>query len=150
MRSGAETGVEYAREIALSALARRDLSEAVLRARLRSAGIDREVADETVGVLRNAGLVNDARLCRARAEKLARQGYGNQVIESRLDGEGLQRPEITSALAELPPEEERVQSLAREVEPRRLPGLLFRRGFGEDAIDSALAHLDAVPETELP
>lgn len=150
MRSGADSGLEDAREIAFLALARRDLAESVLRARLRSAGIDHDVADETIVALRRAGLVNDARLCRARAEKLAGQGYGNRVIESRLDREGLQRSEITSALAELPPEEERVREVSREVEARRLPGLLFRRGFGEDAIDSALAHLDAVPETELP
>jgi SOS response regulatory protein OraA/RecX len=150
VRGGAESGSEGAHEIAISALARRDLSEAALRARLRSAGIGHDVEEETLAALRRAGLVNDARLCQARAQKLAGQGYGNSVIEARLDHEGLQRSEVTSALAELPPEEVRAQALAREEEPRRLADLLFRRGFGEDAIESALAHLDAVPETELP
>ncbi len=143
MHDGDQSGLEHAREIALGALARRDLSEAALRARLHSAGITSAAVDETLDALSRTGLVDDPRLAASRAAKLADRGYGNDAIESRLDHEGFDPSVIRDALRNLPPEEERALAFSVGVDQRRLGPILFRRGFGEAAVELVLARREA-------
>src|SRR6266542_2733928 len=58
-------------DVATRALARRDFSARGLRERLQRAGIDPAEAEEALGALQRAGLVDDARFALARAQMLA-------------------------------------------------------------------------------
>ena len=86
-----------------------------------------------------AGLVDDARLARTRAEALAERGYGDAAIRHRLAQEGLPEELVTGAVAGLAGEAERA---ARLVERRgtgiRTARYLAGRGFGEEAVEAAL------------
>ncbi|TMJ96589.1 MAG: RecX family transcriptional regulator [Actinobacteria bacterium] len=96
------------------------------------------------GFLERAGLLDDERLARARAESLAERGWGNEAIVARLGSEGLDEDVARAAAAELAPEGDRAGRLAgTETDPRRIASLLSRRGFGEDVVEAALARLDA-------
>lgn len=138
---------------AVAALARRDLSREVLIRRLEAAGFQSQDAAAAVERLAADGLLDDLRTARTRASRLAEQGYGDAVIEGRLREEGLGQEDVDVALGELVPEPERAFSLAtghRSDGPRRVGSLLSRRGFADDAVETALARLDCPTETELP
>jgi SOS response regulatory protein OraA/RecX len=97
-----------------------------------------------VAALASAGLVDDARLARRRAEALAGAGWGDAAVEARLARDGVGRQDVRAALAELEPERERAARLVQGLEdPRAAWRLLMRRGFGEDAIEDAVGVLDA-------
>jgi SOS response regulatory protein OraA/RecX len=139
-------------EVAGRALEHRDLSSAALRARLDAAGVGEALAEDTVARLVGDGLVDDARTASLRAQGLARRGHGNRAIDARLERDGFDRDCRAAALADLEPEETRAQALvgdASGAELRRLVAGLQRRGFGTDAIESALARFDAPTEPEL-
>jgi regulatory protein len=125
------------------ALSRRSLSRRSLEERLRKAGVAPTAEASAMGVLSEAGLVDDARLARARAETLAARGWGNRAIETRLTGEGIGGELARVAVADLPPEAERAGPLVSELPPRKAWTLLARRGFDPDTIDSVLGALDA-------
>jgi regulatory protein len=133
-------------DLAGRALARRDLSRSELERRLLAAGIDPQDAARTVARLAGAGLVDDVRLARSRAARLAARGLGDAVIEARLAGEGIGEAERGEALAALEPEEERARRLAGTAgsgAAPRLAATLYRRGFAQSAVEAALAALDA-------
>ena len=116
------------------ALRHRDLSRRRLAERLERA-VPPAAAAESLATLERAGLVDDARVARMRAESLAGRGYGDEAIRHRLRAEGL--PD--EAVEELDPEVER----ARPLIERRGPGprtarYLAARGFGEEAVEAAL------------
>jgi len=130
----------------LAALERRDLSEAALGERLAAAGIGAEGARATLAALTAVGLVDDVRLAMRRAEALVARGYGDALIERRLEHEGLGPAAIREALAQLVPEWRRACSVALErrgAGETRLASFLARRGFAEDSVETALARLDA-------
>jgi regulatory protein len=132
---------EHALAVATRALARRDFSERGLRERLQRAGIRPAEAEEALGALVRAGLVDDGRFAISRAQALAERGKGNAAIRFDLQQQGLATEEIEAALATLEPERER----AERVIGRRGGGvatarLLARRGFDEDAVAAAVAH----------
>ncbi|HSC72839.1 MAG TPA: RecX family transcriptional regulator [Gaiellaceae bacterium] len=121
-------------QVAQRALRHRDLSRRRLAERLEDA-VPPAAAAESLAVLERAGLVDDARVARVRAESLAARGYGDEAIRHRLQAEGL--PE--EAVGKLEPESER----ARPLIERRGPGprtarYLASRGFGEEALEAAL------------
>lgn len=131
---------ERALAVATRALARRDFSERGLRERLQRSGVTLEEAQEAVGALLRAGLVNDGRFALSRAQSLAERGKGDTAIRYDLEQQGLAADEIETALASLDPERER----AERVIERRGGGvatarLLASRGFAEDAVESAVA-----------
>lgn len=131
---------ERALAVATRALARRDFSERGLRERLQRSGVTPEEAQEAVGALLRAGLVNDGRFALSRAQSLAERGKGDTAIRYDLEQQGLGADEIETALASLDPERER----AERVIERRGGGvatarLLASRGFAEDAVESAVA-----------
>jgi regulatory protein len=129
---------------ALRAVSRRDLSSRRLRERLERRGIPPPEREEALGVLQRAGFVDDARYAVRRAASLAERGHGDAAIRWRLEGEGVPPELVVDALCQLEPEGERAR---RVIEARgagvRTARELARRGFGEDAVESALGGLVA-------
>jgi regulatory protein len=126
------------------ALAQRPLSRRQVSDRLRRRGVAPRVERETLGTLAAAGLVDDARLARARAAALTDRGWGDLAIAARLRREGLEDGEVRAALADLPPEAERAAALVADLADRHKAwSLLTRRGFSPDASEGALGALDA-------
>ena len=126
-------------------LAQRDLSRDRLRERLTAAAIPPEAAERVVADLERAGYVDDGRLARARAQRLAERGWGDSAIAERLRHDGVGAGHVEAALAALSPEHDRARQLAescRAFDARRFLARLERRGFGEDALDAAASALD--------
>lgn len=126
------------------ALAQRPLSRRQVSERLRRRGVAPPIERETLSTLAAAGLVDDARLARARAAALADRGWGDLAIAERLRREGLEEGEAGAALADLSPEVGRAAALVAGLsDPRKAWSLLARRGFSPDASEQALGALDA-------
>jgi regulatory protein len=124
---------------ALRAVWQRDLSSQRLRERLERRHIPPAEREEAVGALQRAGFVDDARYASRRAALLADRGHGDSAIRWHLESEGVPPDLVAAAVGGLEPEQER----ARRVVETRGPGVrtareLARRGFGEDAVESAL------------
>jgi SOS response regulatory protein OraA/RecX len=116
------------------ALRHRDLSRRRLAERLEAA-VPPAAAAASLAALERAGLVDDDRVARVRAESLAERGYGDEAIRHRLRAEGL--PE--EALSELTPEAERARPLIeRRGSGARTARWLAARGFGEETVERAL------------
>ncbi len=121
-------------QVAERALRHRDLSRRRLAERLEDA-VAPAAAAESLAVLERAGLVDDVRVARARAESLAARGYGDDAIRHRLQADGL--PE--EAVGELDPEVVRARPLIeRRGAGPRTARYLASRGFGEEAVEAAL------------
>jgi SOS response regulatory protein OraA/RecX len=138
---------ELLRAEALGAAARvlsgRDVSERRLRERLASRGVGAEAAESALATLASAGVVDDARLVRARATSLCERGWGDAAIGARLEQEGLSAELVDDALAVLPPESRRAAAVATRAPDRRAAWrLLARRGFSPEAMEDALGSLD--------
>jgi SOS response regulatory protein OraA/RecX len=138
-------GAANAREIALAALQRRDLSEHELEQRLCRRGIQSRDRAETISELVESGLVDDARFARARAELLAERGAGDEAIRHDLVQRGLRSADVERALQPLEPERGRAERVAASLGGGLAAArTLARRGFGADSIESAVA--DAIAE----
>jgi regulatory protein len=121
-------------------LRHRDVSAQRLAQRLESAAIAPATRAEALDVLARAGLVDDARFAERRADELAERGFGDEAIRHDLEGQGVPAELREQAIAALPGESER----ARMIVARRGPGpktarYLAAKGFGEDAVEAALA-----------
>jgi SOS response regulatory protein OraA/RecX len=126
--------------VAGRALARRDLSERGLRERLHRAGVAPAGAEEAVGTLRRARLVDDGRFAATRALRLAERGLGDAAIRFDLERRGIAAAEIEAALAGLEPERERVERIvSKRGGGPATARHLARRGFAEDAVEAAAA-----------
>ena len=125
--------------VATRALRHRDLSGARLAERLERAGVrdsEREAALERLG---RAGLVDDQRFAVRRAEALASRGLGDAGIRHALARERLNAEQIEAAVEALAPEHERAERIAERRGRTPATGrYLARRGFGEDAIETAV------------
>ena len=125
---------------AVRTLRHRDLSSTRLAERLEAAAVPPAARAEAVGALARAGFVDDERFAFRRAETLAERGFGDDGIRHDLERQQIP-PELRErALAALPREQERVQTIVA----RRGPGpktarYLAAKGFGEDAVEAALA-----------
>jgi SOS response regulatory protein OraA/RecX len=125
---------------ATRALRSRQLSERRLDERLRRAGfIERERA-ETLGIVRRAGYLDDERFALSRAELLADRGGGDALIRHDLRQHGIHEEACERALAGLEPEARRAAQIAvtRGGSPATAR-YLARRGFSEEAIESAVS-----------
>jgi regulatory protein len=125
--------------VAGRALRRRDLSERGIADRLARASVAPAAVEESLAVLARAGLVDDARFARTRAENLAERGFGDAAIEHDLRRQGVAPEVIQAALEGLEAEGER----ARRLVERRGQGLstaryLASKGFGEEALEAAV------------
>jgi SOS response regulatory protein OraA/RecX len=95
-------------------------------------------------VLEHAGLLDDGRFASGRARSLAGRGYGDAAIRADLERRGVEHALAADAVAALEPEHERAARLVERRGPSRTSAAwLARRGFGEDAVESALGHLVA-------
>jgi regulatory protein len=97
--------------VALRALRHRDYSRSRLQARLAERGTSATTLEDAIETLERAGLVDDARVGAARAEELARRGFGDAAIRFALEGEGLAVEVVSEALATLEPEQDRARTL---------------------------------------
>jgi SOS response regulatory protein OraA/RecX len=132
--------------VAGRALRRRDLSQRGIAERLARASVAPAAVEESIAVLSRAGLVDDARFARTRADSLAERGYGDAAIRHDLGRQGIAQELIEASLESLEPEGER----ARRLVERRGPGMktaryLASKGFGEEALEAA-AGADFAPD----
>lgn len=123
---------------AVRALRARDLAVAELDRRLERAGFTGGERAAAVERLERAGLVDDRRVAVARASALAARGRGDAAIRWDLEQRGVAEELVREALDGLEPERERAAAIvaARGRGPSTAR-LLARRGFGEDAVETA-------------
>jgi SOS response regulatory protein OraA/RecX len=121
-------------------LARRDLSERGLRDELERRKVPPSARHETVSRLVEAGAVDDSRLAYRRAELMAARGSGDALIRADLEARGVDAELVDAAVEALPPETARAGKVVatRGASPQTAR-YLARRGFGEDAVETALA-----------
>jgi regulatory protein len=125
--------------LAVRALRTRDLTEHELKSRLERRGVHEPAVRESTATLVAAGLVDDARLASARAERLAGRGYGDTAIRHDLESRGVHAEVIESALQALEPEEARArQIVAERGAAARTARYLSARGFASEAVESAV------------
>jgi regulatory protein len=154
LAAGLDVGVELNRDRARSvrrelvrheamakagrSLARRDLTEHELTERLSRSEISPAARSEAVERLARAGVVDDDRLARDRAEVLADRGAGDALIRHDLTARGVTEELAVAAVDALEPEAARA---ARIVERRgsslRTARHLARKGFSEESIEGA-------------
>jgi len=126
-------------DIAARALQHRDRSRRELDERLARAGLAEDVRADALETLERVGYVDDARFAVARAELLAGRGYGDEWIRLDLASHGIEGDDAVAAVAGLAPEAERArQAVERLGRSRKTASHLARKGFGEDAIESAV------------
>ena len=127
-------------ELATRALARRDFSERGLRERLRRAGVADAEQDEALAALQRAGVIDDPRFAQSRAQALAQRGKGDAAILFDLSRQGLSSETAEEALASLEPERARAERVvAQRGGGLTTARLLARRGFGDEAVEAAVA-----------
>jgi SOS response regulatory protein OraA/RecX len=126
-------------QVAGRALRGRDLSRRRLAERLERAAVAPATTAESLETLERAGLLDDRRVARGRAEALSERGYGNEAIRHRLRAEGLDPEPVEEAVANLGPELERARRLVAARGPGpRTARYLAARGFGEEAAEAAV------------
>lgn len=138
-------------ELAAQALSRKERTVAEIVELLRSRGVGEEAIADTVGVLLEAGMLDDRRFANRFAEdKRDLAGWGPERIAEALAARGIERALIEEATGAEDGSEQarRAAALLRERgadvsdEPgrNRALGLLARRGFGvETAYDAVRA-----------
>jgi SOS response regulatory protein OraA/RecX len=123
--------------VAGRALGRRDLSERRLAERLARA-VPPSAAAEALETLTKAGIVEDGRFARTRAEALAGRGFGDEAIRHDLEAQGVAGEVIQEALEALTPEEGRARAIVERLGPgARTARYLAGKGFGEAALEAA-------------
>jgi regulatory protein len=126
-------------EIAARALQHRDRSRREVEERLARAGIEEGRRTDALDTLERVGYVDDERFAGARAAALATRGYGDEWIRRDLAGHGVATEAAAQAIAALEPEAERAVALVGRLgRSARTGSQLARKGFGEDALESAL------------
>jgi regulatory protein len=126
-------------EIAARALQHRDRSRRDLEERLARAGIDEDRRTDTLETLERVGYVDDGRFAGARAGALAGRGYGDEWIRHDLGEHGVAAEAVAAAIEGLVPESERAAALVERLGRTPKTGAhLARKGFGQDALETAL------------
>jgi SOS response regulatory protein OraA/RecX len=121
-------------------LAASDRSQQELEWRLARAGHSSAAREDVVQALDRAGLLDDTRVARARAGRLARRGYGDAAIRADLQRRLVRADAAADAVESLEPELDRAQRLVagQSVTPaliRRLSG----RGFSRATLDEVVS-----------
>jgi regulatory protein len=126
-------------EIAARALQHRDRSRRELEERLVKAGIEEDRLADALETLERVGYVDDERFAGARAETLANRGYGDEWIRLDLTEQGVAPEAVAGAIGALQPEAERAAAAVERLGRSAKTGAhLARKGFGQDALESAL------------
>jgi regulatory protein len=127
-------------ELAARALQHRDRSRREVDERLAKAGLDEDRRAEALETLERVGYVDDERFAAARAGALADRGYGDEWIRHDLGRHGVEAETAEAALAALEPERERAAAVIARLGPGpKTAAHLGRKGFGEDALELAVA-----------
>jgi regulatory protein len=127
-------------ELAARALQHRDRSRREVEERLAKAGVDEDQRADALETLERVGYVDDQRFAAARAGALADRGYGDEWIRHDLDRHGIDGETAETALSALTPEPERAAALIARLGPGpKTAARLARKGFGEDALEAAVA-----------
>lgn len=104
-------------------------------------GTERADALET---LERVGYVDDERFALTRAAALAARGYGDEWIRHDLESHGIETEGREAALAGLEPEADRARAVAERLgRTRKTAAQLARKGFTEDAVESAVGEIAA-------
>ncbi len=133
-----------ARELCLAWLTMRPHTRSELAAKLRRREIPAEAAEAVLARFDDVGLVDDRALATAWVEsRHAGRGLARRALASELRARGVAGDTVDEAVGELDPVTEAataralvdrrlrgMQGLAREVQTRRLLGLLARKGYG--------------------
>jgi SOS response regulatory protein OraA/RecX len=126
---------ETAFRLGLKALARRELSLIELCARLERSGVLPEEAARVSASLREAGYQSDERTAFERARVLTARCLGDVAITADLGGRGLAATDIVCALADLPHEAARAETLAARLgRGPKLLQTLRRKGYSEETV----------------
>ncbi len=133
-----------AQAAARRALRTRDHTAASLEQRLADRGTPASVLRNTVEAAERAGLVDDRRFARRRAEQLAARSAGDLLIGDDLARQGVP-PELAQlAIDALEPEAARADLIVamRGISPKTAR-YLASRGFSESALETLVANLAA-------
>ncbi len=128
---------------ATRALTARDRSRRALDERLERAGVPAAARGEALDALEQAGLVDDARTGRLRADGLAARGYGDAAIRVTLEREGVGGDTVAEVMTSLEPERERAQRLLGSNPGPRELRRLAARGFDPDTLADIGAFADS-------
>lgn len=137
-------------EIALAELARRDLSVAELHLLLARRGYLPDEAEEAVAQLTAWNVVSDERAALARLRRrTGRNARGDAALKDELTGLGISEETadavIAAVFAEQPETDRAITLLATKypkgVEMPKAARFLASRGFGEEAIETAIGRL---------
>ncbi len=141
-------------EAALTSLDRSARTEKELRASLKRRGYVAPVIDAVAERLKETGLIDDARYAERMAELQAQKPVGLYAFKRKLMSKGIAEDDAAEALAAFDEDQQRdacleaARRLFRKYEalpPResraKLSQALARRGFGWDAIESAVEQL---------
>jgi regulatory protein len=128
-------------QAALRYLARRDRSEAHIRAYLGKAGASPSHIRTVLSRLRTLGYVDDRAFAHRWArDRMARKPMGRLRLEAELQAQGLDERIITNTVEEIYAESsERTVALQLWHARAVTPAFLRRRGFSEDTIESIVS-----------
>lgn len=131
-------------------MARRAYSRSELEKRLTNAGYAAEDVAATLERLGELRLIDDADFAAVWVEQRARRGLGAERLRAELENKGVAREvidlilessgddELARATAIAATHLEKVIDLPLPRQASRLQGLLARRGFSEEVVDSAV------------
>jgi regulatory protein len=118
------------------ALRHRDLSAQALTRRLAKRGVGPGARAEALGTLERAGLVDDERFARGRAQALAERNYGDPAIRHDLESQGIAAGLIETACGDLPSERTRAERvLAKRGRSAKTLRYLAARGFDSGILE---------------
>jgi regulatory protein len=141
------------RKLAAQARTRHELAKA-----LASRDVPEDVAEQVLDRMESVGLVDDAAFARDWVEsRQQRRHLSKSALRRELQTKGVDRDQIDQAVADVESADEleaaealaakklrTMSGLAREVQDRRLAGVLTRRGFGSGVTSTVLSRvLDA-------
>ena len=123
--------------VSTRALRHRDLSARALERRLEQRAVGPVERAEALETLTRAGVLDDRRFARSRANSLAARGYGDAAIRFDLERHGVAGELVEAVVSELDPEEARAARVAAAAGGgARAARVLARRGFGPEAIEA--------------
>lgn len=150
-----------ARAVVLRLLTNSPKSRDELEKALARKGCDPDVAGRVLDRMEEVGLVDDEAYARAfvRSKQVGR-GLATRALSHELRRKGVDDEVARGVLAEVDPDDERetaralvekkvrgMRGLERQVQTRRLAGMLARKGYGSDVAMSVVREcLDALPE----
>lgn len=152
--------VEVARAILLRALSERARTRSELATLLAKRNVPDEAAEEILDRFADVGLIDDAAFASAWVNsRQQRKHLSRRALRAELQRKGVGRDEMDEALAEVSHDDEyeaalslarqrmaRLAGLERDVQYRRLAGVLGRKGFSGSIVSSVLRQVLDVDE----